>query len=505
MLRPISFLNLSYLDTPKLHSFSTSLRHSRSLSFMTHSSKAVVAASTFTLPRVQAKDKKRQYHNNTHHKKSNSSVNTLFMLLLLSGYNQVKKLNTQEENDTNKVNDQLRIRSLTQGLSPASLKRIAPFLKDIDSAYMIHYMDNIEALLELAPPTQEESMTLYEKALCSIDINTFNDNFRSWVQDLFLKLSKSALGKMVLEEWIARCDKFSLRPIITELPGDGLFYFLGNHASAPNQIVLDYKSKLYFSSVVSGIWEMPHHITLAHELLHCIRWDTSRISPRPIGEQLTNAEEEYTILGIEKRLYNEFRQKHISHRLLDHLCEAVFLLNEGLPPRLQHRSDHLELYSCAKKSPTNVNPEDAFSDLIELKGKYYNFIAQYTKYEIDIIHENGGKKDIVLEAVKRNGLLYPFASYRLQNDHEVMLKALKNEPSIYSSVAPQLTGEEGLKILIEAIQRTPGLITFIDVEDPMYEQCAFAALRAGLPFNEFPQKWREKNRLFKLESLKRGF
>lgn len=107
--------------------------------------------------------------------------------------------------------------------------------------------------------------------------------------------------------------------------------------------------------------------------------------------------------------------------------------------------------------------------------------------------------------MRRNGLLYPFASCHLQRDHEVMLEALKNEPSMYSHAATYLIDDAGLKTLIEVIQKTPMLIKFINVENPMYEKCAFAAFRAGLPFNEFPQKWRESNHLFRLEGLKRGF
>ena len=202
MLRPISFTSLSHLAVPRLSSLSNSLtRHSRSFfSLFTHSSTALISTLTFSASHVHAKDKKRQYHHHNHtgHKKIDCSVNVLFILLILSGSSHVNKLRTQEEDNTNKANEQLSVKSLTQDLSPASLKRVAPFLKDIDSAYMIHYIDNMESLLELAPPTQEESEMLYERVLHSIDIHTFDGEFRSWVQDLFLQLSKSALGKMVL-------------------------------------------------------------------------------------------------------------------------------------------------------------------------------------------------------------------------------------------------------------------------------------------------------------------
>ena len=105
--------------------------------------------------------------------------------------------------------------------------------------------------------------------------------------------------------------------------------------------------------------------------------------------------------------------------LLDHLCEAAFFLNEGLPPRLAHSSE----------GPTDVISEGAFPDLLELKRKYYQFIAQYTKHEIDIIPENRDNREIVIEAMRRNNLLYPYVSSRLQGDPEVMLEASKKDKS----------------------------------------------------------------------------
>lgn len=425
MLRPISSLNLFYLATPRLPSFSTSLaRHSRSLSFMTHSSTALIPISTiqtliFSAPHIQAKNKKRQYHNHTGHKKIDYS-NMLFILLTLLGSTQLNKLMTQEENDTNKVNKQLPVKSLTQDLSPASLKRVAPFLKDIDSAYMIHYIDNMEALLELAPPTQEESEMLYERVLDSIYVHTQSDEFRSWVQGLFLKLSKSALGKMVLEKWMAQCNCNAPHLRAKVIDERRQILPLPARAIAPNEIGLHYQYEgPYFSSVVSGIWKMPSHIILAHEMLHCIRWNdkVGRNGLRSIEKRLSNAEEEYTILGIEKQLYTQAKEKRFSNRLLDHLCEAAFFLNEGLPPRLAHSSE----------SPTSMTSEDALPDLLQLKRKYYQFIAKYVQYEIDIIPEHSDNREIVIEAVRRNTLLYPYVSSRLQCDHEVILETSKKE------------------------------------------------------------------------------
>ena len=300
MLRPI-FTSLPYQASSNLPNFM--IKRSRVFSFFAHFATALTPASRI-IPHI--KYKKYQHSDYDHRKKMNYTFGLLFTILIASGSNQIKKL--QKESDkVCEQSEQSRIKSLIEGLSPFSLKRVAPFLKDINSAYMVHYIDNMEALLELAPPTQEESEMLYERALDSIYVHTQSDEFRSWVQELFLKLSKSALGKMVLEKWMAQCNcnEPHLRAMVIDerrriLP-------LPARAIAPNEIGLHYQFEgIYFSSVVSGIWKMPAHIILAHEMLHCIRWkerEINRIGLKAIERRLSNAEEEYTILGIEKRLY----------------------------------------------------------------------------------------------------------------------------------------------------------------------------------------------------------
>lgn len=210
----------------------------------------------------------------------------------------------------------------------------------------------------------------------------------------------------------------------------------------------------------------PKWILFAHELVHFLHthwnfnenWRCTEIEADILCDT-DNLEEQYTIMGMNHRL---FVKKKNQLKPVDILCEDAFLLASGLPPRLDHRAyvedrEHeIDLKTLSKMGIVDAYYEwlerellairEIPKDKINNKEFIINFLKKYplsittlgeevkkdkdfAKQLITIDHTSlkgfphlCKDKDFILELIKINIRILPYISSELVEDEDFLAK-----------------------------------------------------------------------------------
>ncbi|MEM1281972.1 MAG: hypothetical protein AAGG81_00305, partial [Chlamydiota bacterium] len=387
-------------------------------------------------------------------------------------------------------------------LSYSFTKKLIPFLQKNYSNYVIDYIIAMEQLLEPESGYTVEKEVKHTKELLSkIEISGESDNFNNQITKIIEELVQSKIGRMIVNNWVLSSEGKGLVPTIKEAVDDGSYAM-----ELENQVFLSLDDDVgcHCDYIPAGDTTFPKYVELGHEILHCIhgnlRNENEDLYPkrdaRAIQSKLSNAEEEYTILGINKNIY-----LNQGGNLLPEDCvsEAALFLETGLPTRVSHKCDNTI-------RPMNIHNKNPGID--KIKEIFYEFIADYTKYAIDITPEKSDDISIVVTSLKRDGLLYEYVADGLKENEELIMAAMMSDIGLYekSKVYEMLPKKikENTDLMIKVLRREPLLFSDIDPSHKDYYKLAVAALHAGHSYDNFPDAIQNLYE-FKIEAVRNPY